>query len=324
MTEIFSATTSEVAHIASVLRAIGSVSDVAAITISDQGLRVSVDNGTHSCQAHLFLMDKLFVNYVYNPSANGGEGEMEEEDDSEQLLTVHVSLKAINQCLRMFSSSAVSGSQSSGSMRASDSMKSTSEESGKSGSGKLVTKSITCRFSYAGPGHPFRLYFKEGRNLSTLCEFTTYEDYGALDMIELDLDNIVQKIIIKGQYLEDAIGELESLGTEVVTVRASSVVAPHFSLASQGDMGETMLSFPNERSILETFIVETDHVPPGQNVTVANSYQYNLIKMSRPALTIASRVSLRCDDNGFMSLQSMVELGDGRHSFIDFRFRPNE
>uniref|UniRef100_A0A060SZR4 ARAD1C10450p n=1 Tax=Blastobotrys adeninivorans TaxID=409370 RepID=A0A060SZR4_BLAAD len=321
MTEIFSATTSEVAHIASVLRAIGSVSDVAAITISDQGLRVSVDNGTHSCQAHLFLMDKLFVNYVYNPR---GEEE-EEQDGSEQLLTVHVSLKAINQCLRMFSSSAPSGSQSSGSMRASDAMKSTSEESGKSGGGgKLVTKSITCRFSYSGPGHPFLLYFKEGRNLSTLCEFTTYEDYGALDMIELDLDNIVQKIIIKGQYLEDAIGELESLGTEVVTVRASSLVAPHFSLASQGDMGESMLSFPNERSILETFVVETDHVPAGQNVTVANSYQYNLIKMSRPALTIASRVSLRCDDNGFMSLQSMVELGDGRHSFIDFRFRPNE
>jgi hypothetical protein len=93
------------------------------------------------------------------------------------------------------------------------------------------------------------------------------------------------------------------------------------------------LVFPNEKRVLETFLVvpplagdysrrPTPHEEP--NFVVTNDYAFDLVKCAKEAVGLASKVSIRCDSKGVMSLQSMCEVGDGRQSFVDFRFLPSD
>lgn len=286
------ASTTATKHIFKVLKAIGTVSNYASLTISDQGLKFTVDTNSNSCQAHLFLTNQLFSSYEYNVDSDSGS----QDSDNEVYTTLTVNLSSLISCLQMFSEegpAAVSLSSGSGQLNSGE---------------PPLSVSNSCRFIYEGPGHSLMVFFKEGA-MTTKCELTTYQAPDT-DMIELLVDRIDTKIIIKGEILLDALKELESLGTEIMTIR-TSLHAPHFVLTSKGQLDESQLTFPNEKSILDTFIVEQD--------TVVNSYHFNLVSKAMEAVRLASKVSIRCDENGIMSIQSMCEVGDGRQSFIDFR-----
>lgn len=282
----FSATTIATSHIFRVLKAIGTVSNYASVTISDQGLKFTVDIKSNACQAHLFLTTQLFSNYEYT------EGE-------DEFTSFNISLTALTSCLQMFSEDGPPTVSSNG-----------VGPPGPNGGQQLpLTISHSCRFIYEGRGHALKVVFKEG-TMTTKCELTTYE-VGEFETISLQVDKIDTKIIIKGEIMLDALKELDSLGTDIVTIR-TSLHAPHFVMTSRGQVEDSQLSFPNEKSVLETFIVERD--------SVVNNYHFNLISKSMEAVRLATRVSLRCDENGVMSIQSMCEAGDGRQSFVDFRF----
>lgn len=215
------------------------------------------------------------------------------EDEELQL---QVSLVALTECLKMF---VQSGNK-------------------KADNDSLVS---TCTFYYQGEGHPFILYFKEGGNLVTKCELDTFDMGDEAEYINLDKDNIVQQIITKGEILYDVLKELETMKTDIVTLQAQSLVSPHYLLISRGDSGTTSISLPNEKAVMETFdIAGGEH----RNVIVKNSYNFKLISKCLEALLLASRVSIRCDDNGIMSIQSMCPLDNNIQSFIDFRFHPSE
>lgn len=53
-----------------------------------------------------------------------------------------------------------------------------------------------------------------------------------------------------------------------------------------------------------------------------NSYRFSTVKRALKAMGVASKVSIRCDDTGVLSMQFMVTLADQRNSFIEFRFLP--
>ncbi len=53
-----------------------------------------------------------------------------------------------------------------------------------------------------------------------------------------------------------------------------------------------------------------------------NTYKYSLIRGASRAMAIASKVSIRGDEQGVLSLQFMIENDDGGVSFVDFRFVP--
>ncbi|CRK15400.1 hypothetical protein BN1708_011466, partial [Verticillium longisporum] len=67
------------------------------------------------------------------------------------------------------------------------------------------------------------------------------------------------------------------------------------------------------RELLETFAVQERW---------AQTYKFDLIKSSTEAMRIASKISLRGDRQGVLSLQFMVEVEGGGVSFLDFRFVP--
>lgn len=196
-----------------------------------------------------------------------------------------------------------------------------------SGKGNLPTH--TCRMVYQGEGYPFLLIFRQGASLITTCEFKTLtmeeETDGTEEALRLDLANIVQQVIIPGKIMAEAIGELKTIETVTLTIRASNT-APRFALISHGKMGVSQFAFPNEKRVLELFHIQDGTVDEegqplsSKDLTVVNSYNFDQIMKAYEAINLASRVSLRCDVNGFMSLQSMYEVGDGRSIFIDFRF----
>jgi len=48
-------------------------------------------------------------------------------------------------------------------------------------------------------------------------------------------------------------------------------------------------------------------------------YRFDLVRHARGAMAVATKVSIRSDQGGVLSLQFMVEW-EGRASFVDFRF----
>ncbi len=55
---------------------------------------------------------------------------------------------------------------------------------------------------------------------------------------------------------------------------------------------------------------------------MVQSYKFSLIKAASRAMTAASKVSIRTDEQGVLSLQFMIEVEGGGVSFIEMRFVP--
>lgn len=322
-TIVFSASTTVISHIHKALKSIALVSGQASLTITAEGLQFSVDDGSHACQAHLFFKRDLFSTYQFNPTESNNPGE------ENWFVTTRLSLASLNECLHIFAGP-------SGNRAAAD--------GGTAGDFPEIRATSTCRFVYKGRGSSLIVYLREGRNLSTKCQLSTFESTGSgfdeLDenSIELVKEKLVQHVILKANILEGHFKELDDLKTEVVSFIGSSMGPQYFNIKSIGqNKNESTFSFPNDKSVLETFVILKDSdnadeptaLPdPGENVIVSHSYQFESIRKCRPALELADRASIRCDHNGTMSIQCMCKVsdaeGDARRSFIDFRFRARE
>ena len=167
-----------------------------------------------------------------------------------------------------------------------------------------------CRLSYTADGDPLCITLEE-TGVTTNCELTTFEAEFREDIL-LQRENLAQKIIMRASWLHDAINELSSTSPSRLTI-AASPSAPYFTLSSNGPLGSAMVEFSRDPQLLETFQV------PSRTV---NTYKYSLIKSASRAMEIASKVSIRCDEQGVLSLQFMIEVEGGGVSFVDFRFVP--
>ncbi|PWW75609.1 hypothetical protein C7212DRAFT_364685 [Tuber magnatum] len=90
----------------------------------------------------------------------------------------------------------------------------------------------------------------------------------------------------------------------------TSPAPPHFTLSSTSPLGTTTVQFSNDGDLLETFMVS------GRAKDV---YRFDLVRHARVAMAVATKVSVRSDEAGVLSLQFMMEW-EGRASFVDFRF----
>lgn len=167
-----------------------------------------------------------------------------------------------------------------------------------------------CRLSYARFGEPLCIVLEE-TGVTTTCELVTYEPEIQED-IPLQRDALAAKIIMRASWLHDAITEISSTSPSRLTISASPT-APYFTLSSTGPLGSTAVEFSKDPQLLETF-----HVPQ----RTVNTYKYSLIKKATRAMAVASKVSIRGDEQGVLSLQFMIELEGGSISFVDFRFVP--
>lgn len=167
-----------------------------------------------------------------------------------------------------------------------------------------------CRLSYAGIGSPFSLILEES-GVTTTCNLNTYEPESP-EEIPFQRDAMQVKIIMQARWLFDAVSELSSTSPSRLDITAFPS-APYFSLSAVGHLGSATVEFSKGRELLETFTV-TDRW--------AQSYKFEMIKASAEAMRLASKVSIRGDEQGVLSLQFMVEVEGGGVSFVDFRFVP--
>jgi len=167
-----------------------------------------------------------------------------------------------------------------------------------------------CRLSYSGVGSPFSIILEES-GVTTTCNLNTYEPE-SLEEIPFQRDALQVKIIMQARWLFDAISELSSTSPSRLDITAFPA-SPYLSLSAAGHLGSASVEFAKGRDLLETFTVAEKWT---------ESYKFEMIKAAGEAMRLASKVSIRGDEQGVLSLQFMVEVEGGGVSFVDFRFVP--
>ncbi|KAG8533791.1 uncharacterized protein KY384_001532 [Bacidia gigantensis] len=255
--------------------------------------------------AVIFLDVALFITYKVRRSNKDPNLQYDEEDEND-IPPFEISLSSLLETLQVLG---ISDKPPKGSW-------STRNGTSTSAFDSHATVGMTglCRLSYQAEGDPLCIVLEEA-GVTTTCELTTYES-SFDDEIPLQKDALMQKIIMRSSWLHDAIMELASSSPTRLTI-ASSPQAPYFTLSSTGPFGSAAVEFSKDPQLLETFQVSSRSV---------NTYNYSLIRSASKAMAAATKVSLRSDEQGVLSLQFMIETDhEGKSSgiiFVDFRFVP--
>ncbi|KAL8956572.1 MAG: hypothetical protein Q9193_005941 [Seirophora villosa] len=274
------------------------------VRITKEGLRFTVEESR-------VIQGKLTL-YAYSPTASS-QAEMDEEgsqignDEDSDTTVFQISLVALLETLQIFGCvergdrDPIYGSLSSSLARG---------DLSAAFDNRVLGYRNICRLSYEAKGEPLCIMLEEA-GVTTCCEMVTYEPEDQ-DEIPLHREALALKIIMRSSWLFDAINELASTSPSRLTI-AASPSAPYLVLSSNGALGSAAVEFSKDKQLLETF-----HVPK----RTVNTYKYSLVKAASRAMDLASKVSIRGDEQGVLSLQFMIELEDGKVSFIDFRFVP--
>ena len=174
----------------------------------------------------------------------------------------------------------------------------------------LGMSSGICRFSYSGLGSPFSIVIEES-GVTTTCNLNTYEPENA-EELPFQRDRMQVKIIMQARWLFDAVAELSSAFPSRLDITAYPS-APYLSLSAVGHLGSATVEFSKGRELLETFTVAEKWT---------QSYKFEMVKAAGEAMKLASKVSVRGDEQGVLSLQFMVEIEEKKVSFVDFRLVP--
>jgi cell cycle checkpoint protein len=214
-----------------------------------------------------------------------------------------------------------------------------------------------CRISYDRLGAPLSIILTEA-SIRTQCDLTTYEpEY--TDEIPFDRQALAFKTIMRGSWLHDAISELSSTSPDKLTMYAKEIKGkPFFALSSSGTLGSARVEFnnqpqpsayrtppPTNQNVMGGAGANVDPLPPTNlletfqlsdpDSVLRSTYKFSLIQKAARAMSVATKVSVRVDAQGVLSLQFMVEVenqgggigsgsgtGTAKVSFVDFKFVP--
>ncbi|KAI5288092.1 ssDNA endodeoxyribonuclease [Ascosphaera aggregata] len=352
---LFSAISTSTQHLYLLLRCIG-FNPKALVHITPDGIRFLVEDGR--VMQGLALLDKsLFERYIFNAKAmNGLAGRDGTQDDATQTAVTDcrflISLSAFLETLQILGLSDTNHSQPS---------KLDPTTSAFSGAAVMLNKS--CTISYMQPGSPLCTTLVES-GVTTTCELTTYEldDRNEEENFEIPLqrDAIIFKTIMRSTWLHNAVTELAATDPAILSFSASSTHAPYLTLSgSGGPFSDSTVEFSvqdynemngklgashdgrRQRNIksIAPMVAETFQVrPPEGRTRVRQRYKFALVRKAIGAMAASSKVSIRCDSQGVLSLQFMIELGNSTNgrvdtapvstkmssavSFVDFKFVP--
>lgn len=179
---------------------------------------------------------------------------------------------------------------------------------GGGGSPELHTALKMC---YAGHGHPLTLLLEEAGVL-TDCSIQTHEADETLDF-DFCSTNVVNKLIMSAECLREAFSELD-MTSDVLEI-VLSPDPPHCRLTTFGYAGTTQIDYPKDSDLMEIFECQK---------TQSNRYKLALLKPCSKALSQSSKISLRVDHRGFLSLQCMIPMEDKHTCFVEYLCVPDE
>jgi len=256
----------------------------------------------------------LFTSYTTNfptSAADKDDSSSESEDAEEGSLTpsFQVSLPAFLETLQIFGAADAAARQARADV---DPYRSNLRNYRSDAfSNQTLGMSGTCSLSYDEEGGPFSIVLEEA-GVKTICNLTTYVPETP-EEIPFDIEDLSFKIITQARWLLDALAEIGPTSPEKLTIVASRK-EPFLRLTSAGGaLGSSSVDFAKGRDLLETFSVKERWI---------QTFKFDTIKAATEAMRIASKVSLRGDRQGVLSMQFMVEVEGAGLSFLDFRFVP--
>ena len=317
---VFTATSTSARQLNGLLRCI-SVTKSATVRLGADGLRISTEEGS-AMEAFVFLAKDLFSTYNYNASPPPSS-----QDDAPPPPVFEVNLAALLETLSIFTLSDpnTTAKKESGGYDAFAAHRLNRHAGIGAFSGPLLSNTGTCTFTYRGEGSALEIHMAEA-GCSTTCELTTYEPQ-SIDEIPFNRDALALKTIMRSSYLLDAVNELSSMNPQHITILAKpssrgGVDGGELSLTAAGALGSATVDFTtntaSETPILETFSCSSK---------TSASFKFALIKSAQRAMAAATKVSMRLDEEGVLSLQFLVEVeaGSGQGegvAFVDFRVVP--
>lgn len=334
---VFTAISTSARQLHLLLRCI-SFSQRANVQITQSGIRFSVEEA-RVVQGLTFLDKALFS--TYNLKVN---------DEEHSLPPFSISIVALLETLQIFGVAEANSSR--------NPYGGFSSSYSNAFSSPALALGGTCRILYQEVGAPLTITIQEG-SITTTCEMNTYEthdEYGDDGGIPLDRNALCLKAIMLSSFLHDAITELSATNPTVLVLNASNRSAPYFALEGEGGpFGDSTVDFLPEskneptpsgaRGRKQPLVTETFSVvaPSGSHSRIRQRYKFDMIKRAGRAMVLGTKVSVRQDQQGVLSLQFMVDLGDGANAgprrgekggpvnappspgsvaFVDFRFVP--
>ena len=280
------------------------------VEISEDGIKFIADH-TRVMQGMASLSKSMFATYSLNlprrrREDNDNDNDNEEDDDEEALpATFQISLPAFLEALQIFG---VTDAPSRQLKQDPDGYRNLRGDKGGHGGNNGRTQATdafshqilgmpgTCSISYVEDGAPFGIILEEV-SVKTTCNLATYVPE-ALEAIPFDRDNLVFKIIMQPRWLLDALVELAPSSPNLLTLAVTSR-EPYLRLTCNGNLGSASVDFSRGRTLFESITVSERW---------SQSFKFDLIKSATEAMRIASKVSIRGDRQGVLSLQFMVEM----------------
>jgi cell cycle checkpoint protein len=326
-TQTFSAVSTSVRQLFLILRCI-SFAPKAEVRITREGIRFCVDEA-RVVQGITFLDKALFTSYDL----------VLESEDATELPPFEISMPALLETLQIFGLQEANYKSSGGGFSSSATNAFTTPALALAGS---------CRFSYSEDGAPLSITIIEGP-VTTTAELNTYALAAVYDddgTIPLDRTSLCLKTILPSSFLADAIAELSGTNPDVLLLNVSARAVPYLSLEGLGgSLGDAVVEYladsKNEpgipRNKKQPSITETFSVTPGPDShgRLKTRYKFELIKKAGRAMQLASKVSVRQDTQGVLSLQFLVDSIQANAGiatqlqsitnnplFIDYRFLP--
>ncbi|XP_003391123.2 PREDICTED: cell cycle checkpoint protein RAD1-like [Amphimedon queenslandica] len=167
------------------------------------------------------------------------------------------------------------------------------------------------RLYYDGYGTPLQLVLEENE-VVTECSIQTSEADETLDF-DFVSANVCNKVIIKSECMRETFNELD-LSSEFIEIYMSEG-EPNFRLSTHGYTGTTQFDYPKKSDMVEVFECKT---------TQKNKYKLALLKPSAKALSPSSKIALRMDTRGFLSLQFMIVTEDKQLCFVEYLCVPED
>ncbi|KAJ4146401.1 checkpoint clamp complex protein Rad1 [Fusarium falciforme] len=270
------------------------------VQITDEGVRFSTDHA-RVMQGVAFLDKGLFSSFTANvPSQEG--------PDPPDLPSFQLSLNSILEVLQIFGAVDVATRAQKAEQ---DPYRSNLRNYRPDAfSNQTLGISGTCTLLYNEEGDPFKITIEES-GVKTTASLTTYLPE-IPDEIPFDRNDLAFKMIMQSRTLLDSLAEISPTAPTKLTITATKTT-PFLSLAGIGDLGSSGVDFARGRDLIESL---------GIRERWSQCYKFDFIKNSSEAMRIATKVSLRGDGQGVLSLQFMVEMEGGKQSYLDFRFIP--
>eukprot|EP01134_Creolimax_fragrantissima_P005513 CFRG5513T1 len=181
------------------------------------------------------------------------------------------------------------------------------------GATTMNSESTSLMIYYQGYGNPLELKLAE-HTVCTTCKIHTMEGMFAEDM-NFRGSEVPNKIILQSEWLRPVFSELtigDKNGTFDVYISAQD---PCLRFSTSNVAGSCEVNFPSDCEVIENLDSER---------TQSSRYLLSSMRHSLKALSVSTKVSIRMNTRGFLSMQFMIEHEMGQQSFVEYMLVPDE